>query len=135
MARLVIRCAHFDVQVSPALERLDDLGIVDEEDQHPLIPQGRYVLNATLLDAGHAWSGLTRDGIIVNLCDVRNTQPGGTRNGCCGVDGMDGINTFCVNGHPIGTEKSDCWMPHFLHIPLEHVHLQAEGMSRPWGVA
>jgi hypothetical protein len=30
----------------------------------------------------------------------------------CGLDGMDGPNLVCVNGHEIGTEKSDCWMPH-----------------------
>ena len=125
MARLIIRCAHCDVHVSPVLERLDDLGMVDEEDRHPLIPRGYYMLSATFLNAGHVWSGLTRDEIIVNLCDVRNTRPGGTRNGCCGVDGMDGINTFCVKGHPLGTERSDCWMPHFLHIPLDHVHQEA----------
>ena len=32
--------------------------------------------------------------------------------GCCGLDGMDGPNLVCPNGHEIGTEKSDCWMPH-----------------------
>jgi len=118
MARLIFWCARCDVPLSSALERVDDLSVVGEEDAQPLIPHGRYMLSAALLDAGHTWSGLTRDEIIVNLRDVINIQPGGTRNGCCGVDGLDGINTFCVNGHPIGTEKSDCWMPHFMHIPL-----------------
>jgi hypothetical protein len=27
------------------------------------------------------------------------------------MDGTDGINKLCANGHEIATEKSDCWMP------------------------
>ena len=130
MTRLILRCAQCDVQISPALEVLDDLGAVDEGDEQPLVPQGRYFLSAPFLDAGHTWSSITRDEIIVNLGDVMNTRPGGIRNGCCGVDGLDGTNTFCINGHPIGTEKSDCWMPHFMHIPLAYVHRQAQESSR-----
>jgi hypothetical protein len=33
------------------------------------------------------------------------------------VDGLDGINTFCENGHQIGTEQSDCWTERLLHAP------------------
>ena len=48
---------------------------------------------------------------IINLKDLMNTSaPLG--NGCCGQDGMDGLNTTCIHGHKIGTENSDCWMPH-----------------------
>jgi hypothetical protein len=53
--------------------------------------------------------------ILVNLSDLVGTQhhPDSRRlAGCCGLDGMDGPNLVCANGHEIGTEKSDCWMPH-----------------------
>jgi hypothetical protein len=32
--------------------------------------------------------------------------------GCRGLDGCDGINTLCKNGYEVGTEQSDCWLPH-----------------------
>lgn len=54
---------------------------------------------------------------MINLEDAVNTRhhPDTRRlNGCCGLDGRDGLNTVCANGHEVGTEKSDCWMPHVL---------------------
>ncbi|WP_433852411.1 hypothetical protein [Stenotrophomonas nitritireducens] len=52
---------------------------------------------------------------LVNLKDLQRTQhhPDSARlNGCCGLDGLDGFNLLCSNGHEIGTERSDCWLPH-----------------------
>jgi len=52
---------------------------------------------------------------VVNLADLVGTRPspdGRRLSGCCGRDGLDGPNLVCVNGHEVGTEKSDCWMPH-----------------------
>src|SRR5262249_40013798 len=34
------------------------------------------------------------------------------RNGCCGMDGCDGMNLVCPEGHEVATERSDCWMAH-----------------------
>lgn len=53
---------------------------------------------------------------LVNLKDLQNTQhhhDGPGLNGCCGLDGLDGFNLLCANGHEIGTERSDCWLPHY----------------------
>jgi hypothetical protein len=126
MKPLFLRCALCDIQVSKVLAPLTDLATLCEEDGHPLLPSGQYLMSSTFLDAGRTWDSITRDEILVNLGDVLNSQPGGRRNGCCGVDGLDGINTFCRNGHPLGTEKSDCWMPHFIHFPLIHIHLETD---------
>ena len=41
----------------------------------------------------------------------------GRRNGCCGLDGMDGPNRICRCGAEIGTEQSDCWTWH-IFTPL-----------------
>jgi uncharacterized protein (TIGR02996 family) len=41
--------------------------------------------------------------------------------GCCGPDGSHGLNTICRNAHEIGTERSDCWMPHALWLDAGHV--------------
>jgi len=54
---------------------------------------------------------------LVNLSDTVGTKHHtdlGRLNGCCGLDGCDGPNTLCENGHEIGIERSDCWMPHVL---------------------
>jgi hypothetical protein len=59
------------------------------------------------------WSA--KGSTLVNLSDLVGTHhhPDVHRlAGCCGLDGMDGPNLLCANGHEIGTEKSDCWMPH-----------------------
>lgn len=52
---------------------------------------------------------------MVNLDDLTGAgwaKDGRRYNGCCGVDGLDGLNLVCPAGHDVGTEKSDCWMPH-----------------------
>ena len=51
--------------------------------------------------------------VLVNLRDLIGTKRHADSrrlNGCCGLDGLDGANLVCVNGHEVGTEKSDCWM-------------------------
>jgi hypothetical protein len=124
MKSIVLRCAQCDIQVSKLLAPFTDLALLDHEDKQALLHEGFHMMSASFLDAGNDWSTITREEIILNLNDVLNSKPGGRRNGCCGVDGLAGINTFCQNGHPLGTEKSDCWMPHFIHILLANIHLE-----------
>ena len=53
--------------------------------------------------------------VLVNLADLVSTKHHSDFHrlaGCCGLDGLDGPNLVCANGHEVGTEKSDCWMPH-----------------------
>jgi len=53
--------------------------------------------------------------IVVNLEDLTgagHAKDGRPYNGCCGIDGCDGLNLVCPGGHNVGTERSDCWMPH-----------------------
>jgi len=72
------------------------------------VPQGFFSINSK-----EYWSA---DGqFVVNLADLVGTKhhsDRGRQNGCCGLDGLDGPNLTCANGHEVGTEKSDCWMPH-----------------------
>ena len=78
------------------------------EDGKPLAPQGFFSINSE-----EYW---TADGrFVVNLADLVGTKHHSDDhrlNGCCGLDGLDGPNLICTNGHEVGTEKSDCWMPH-----------------------
>ena len=54
---------------------------------------------------------------LINLEDRRNLAPhhdSRRLNGCCGLDGQDGLNQVCACGAEVATECSDCWMAHAL---------------------
>ncbi|WP_157469362.1 hypothetical protein [Gemmata sp. SH-PL17] len=78
-----------------------------------------------LLPEGCCWRdarpGKSCGRFLLNLRDMVNTgyHPDGRRvSGCCGLSGIDGVNTLCANGHEVATESSDCWTgPH--HVELE----------------
>lgn len=94
-------------------------------DGEPLLPR-RIILEVELfLEEGECFYGAENSQVILNLNDLVNTRSGGTRSGCCGVDGCDGINTFCINDHPIGIEVSDCYQPEFIHLSTEHIVLES----------
>ena len=60
---------------------------------------------------------------VFNLDDVLNTEHDLQRaGGCCGQDGLNGINTLCLNGHEIGIEHSDCWhFYHYIQVPPDKI--------------
>lgn len=83
--------------------------MLSEEDGSDYLPPGYY-----LLSDGEFYANSVND-YILNKADVVNTVHHSDRrrlNGCCGLDGCDGPNTVCLNGHEVGTERSDCWLPH-----------------------
>lgn len=53
----------------------------------------------------------TKGAIAVNPKDIYESVliSCGIDNGCCGSDGMDGLNRKCKCGNILGTEWSDCW--------------------------
>ena len=80
-----------------------------------------------MVEDGSSYTQAT-DEFIVNLSDLRNIcyHPNRKRtNGCCGLDGCDGRNLICINGHEIGTERSDCWHPHSASLDPSCVVLKA----------
>jgi hypothetical protein len=65
--------------------------------------------------------------IVINIEDGVNLQLHTLQsriNGCCGLDGLDGLNQLCANGHEVATERSDCWMTHQLAFEKEKVLLR-----------
>ena len=103
-----IRCRYCDLELTESLIEIhaEQLNEIDGED---LILRGHFFIS----DAGY-YTG-TENKIIINIKDLKNSKNHTelTRlNGCCGLDGTDGLNKVCLNGHEIGTEKSDCWMAH-----------------------
>ena len=105
------KCATCGSAITRAVSLLSKTSLLVQTDGQPHIAQGYYVVSD-----GKFYTG-TKGSFIVNLEDAVNTKHHHLRsrlNGCCGLDGCDGLNTLCENGHEIGTEKSDCWMPHAL---------------------
>jgi hypothetical protein len=109
--------------VTGQVAELRDLGRIRYDDRADLVPSGTYLPVARLADAdGQVEAGIDGlDEVLFNLDDLRNTEHGGVLNGGCGIDGCGGVNTFCRNGHEIGTERSDCWTPRFIHVPRANI--------------
>ncbi len=120
----VFRCAACGLPLTGPLWPLADVAWLSPADQTPHVPAG-----FVWLADGSTWNG-TAGHPCVHLGGLRNVGPHPDprrRVGCCGVDGTDGVNTVCTNGHEVGTECSDCWMPHFLHLePMAVEAVEAE---------
>jgi hypothetical protein len=107
--RIIFECPVCRVVITRALTPLPSNQPICFDVGESAVPEGFF---ATLSSENWAVAGAT---VVVNLRDLVGTKAHPDfrrRNGCCGQDGLDGPNLVCVNGHEIGTEKSDCWMPH-----------------------
>jgi hypothetical protein len=102
---IVFKCPICNVVVTTPLLPLGPDQSICLEDGKPAVPQGFFAINNQ-----EYWN--VGGHFLVNLADLVGTSHTGKVNGCCGLDGLDGPNLACANNHVIGTEKSDCWMPH-----------------------
>ncbi len=117
-----IYCKTCHTELSPELQPLPADIPVNEADGEAYLPQGYYVVSD-----GNDYTN-TEGKIIIHIHDLKNAifHPDSKRlNGCCGLDGQDGPNRVCVNNHEIGTEHSDCWMPHFVRLEMDEVYVKA----------
>ncbi|MFS0861092.1 hypothetical protein [Fredinandcohnia sp. 179-A 10B2 NHS] len=111
-------CRQCNVEISKQVVELHDLTLLTKKDGEDYIPEGFYIVDTgeEVLDE--------KGTIIINLKDLLNSKYHHNRrrlNGCCGYDGVDGVNRVCINNHEIGTEKSDCWMPHYIALQSDLV--------------
>ncbi|MGE7024575.1 hypothetical protein, partial [Solibacillus cecembensis] len=86
----------------------------------PYIPKGFY-----LIQEETAYE-ILKGSIIINIKDLINSNRHSDRsrlNGCCGLDGCDGMNGVCLHNHEIGTEFSDCWTLHCVILNPELVRV------------
>lgn len=107
----IVRCARCDVALSaPAVEIGGRPNPIDLRDGCDGIPAGVFFVVRT----DDVWNGAHDGSVVIARDDVRNTEPCGVRNGCCGPSGLDGPNLGCSHDHVVGTEVADCWTPHFV---------------------
>ena len=108
------------------LTLLDDPQLLREVDGEDHVPVGFFWPAPPPGQTGGYYTEAAGD-FLVNLKDainVRNHPDSKRLNGCCGLDGCDGRNTVCSNGHEVGTERSDCWMAHSLALDPNRVELR-----------
>lgn len=106
--RIRFECPVCRAVITRPLKPLSDDQLICLDQGKPAIPEGFF---ARINSDDWAASGT----VVVNLHDLVGTNHHPDfrrRNGCCGLDGLDGPNLVCPNGHEVGTEKSDCWMSH-----------------------
>ena len=103
------RCSTCQILLTENLEELNDKKEIDIADGKPLVPKGFYFVGNDQFYSGAEGKYLINP---ANLINAKNHNDKIRTNGCCGLDGLDGLNKICINGHELGTEKSDCWMPH-----------------------
>lgn len=97
--------------------------IVEDEDGWIDYPQqGFFTVGDPLGWQPQLYEGMT-EYYAFNRADILNTTRDSERmSGCCGSDGMRGINVLCMNGHEIGIEFSDCWqIYHYVQVPPDRV--------------
>jgi hypothetical protein len=115
-----VYCKTCGTQLTPEL-KLYTGNSFGEADVQPYVQQGYYVISD-----GEFFTD-TIGTVIINIADLLNaknhTNPG-RLNGCCGLDGCDGFNKVCINGHEVATEKSDCWMPHAIFFEKDKISLK-----------
>jgi hypothetical protein len=116
-----IICKECHIELSKDLAELPGKNHLDESDGNDFLPLGRFYIS----DGSYFTDSENK--IIINTKDFINEKnhPIADRlNGCCGLDGMDGINKVCANGHEIGTAKTDCWMPHCIILEPQLVDIE-----------
>lgn len=116
-------CKICNVEITKSIIELQDLKQLNETDGEDYIPAGFYTVGDGKYDAN------SKGKIIININDMLNTKHHSNAsrlNGCCGLDGLDGINTVCINEHELGTESSDCWMAHYISLEPDLVRRDEE---------
>ncbi|QOR68060.1 hypothetical protein IM538_07995 [Cytobacillus suaedae] len=124
MNRASILCKECECPITAILGHVGNLNEISLKEKEPFIPQRNYVYGHELIKADLLpWGGvneISEDEIIVpieTLCfDVKKEAA----SGCCGPDSSE-FNIYCKNGHTVGKEAADCWMPHFIRFPLSRV--------------
>lgn len=111
MKTIIIYCKKCNKRITDVLVEMDrsEFTFPDFADA---IPVGRFTI--------------FKDGDILNLL-VNKNQPllkdhtdSRRFSGCCGSDGLNGMNKTCFNNHEVATEFSDCYTSYYTSISLKN---------------
>ena len=116
-----VQCKRCGRELSGPLQELTDYDALHMEYDEPLMAVGAYC-RSELIVAEELFYGAQDNEILVYRDSLTDVIEGGPRVGCCGP-GDRKWNLFCSQKHRIGIEMSDCYMPHFVRLPLTHVKI------------
>jgi hypothetical protein len=114
---LKLICKTCNLEIS---EPLSEFNLINEKDGQDYIPRGFYLIQE------ETSYELLKGSIIINIKDLINSNrhsDSSRLNGCCGLDGCDGMNRVCLHDQEIGTEYSDYWRFHKVVLNSELVQL------------
>lgn len=114
-------CKLCNLDVSKEVIELNDVNLLNKTDGQDLISEGFYLV---VDDDDDFFAPQHKGSIIINIKDLINSNYHSDQsrlNGCCGYDGCDGMNRVCLCKHEIGTERSDCWMSHYVALNPDSV--------------
>ena len=116
-----IQCKRCGQVLSGVLVELTDYDALNFDDNEPLMDVGVYC-RSELIVSEESFFRAQPDEILVYRKSLIDMVEGGPRVGCCGP-GDGKWNLFCQKKHRIGIEMADCYMPHFVRVPLNCVKL------------
>jgi hypothetical protein len=125
---ILFRCVRCDKVLTRPLQELESFSSLSVEEKTDYISEGFFAYGRDIVKKNKTpyigMGALSESDVVFNLKDLRNTQHIKNRgSGCCGYDGQE-INIQCSNCRKeIGAENSDCFMPHFIRVPLENVKI------------
>ena len=118
---MIIKCGQCGLPLTKELKEINSIDSLNEKDNEDFIHIGFYYIS------DGEFFRESKGKIIINKRDLLNSKNHSDfkrLNGCCGLDGMDGLNKTCNNGHEIGIECSDCWMPHCIIFETELIKIE-----------
>lgn len=117
---IFIVCKKCLIPITGKLSRIANENEKSYEDGENHIPKGLYgIVDVDYRIAFENDFVIHEEDIIKG--NTKFTKNVSRLNGCCGLDGLNGLNLLCKNGHEIGTVCTDCWMPHGVVFHREFV--------------
>lgn len=114
-------CQTCGAHVTEILFHVGNLSDISLKEKEQLLPRRKYVYGYELHKADLLpLFEVAEDEILIPHDGLESGVKKEPASGCCGSDSSK-FNVFCKNDHPIGKEAADCWMPHFIRIPMDKV--------------
>ena len=118
-AAIQIQCERCGQVLTGLLREVVDYDALEFEYGEPVVPVGSYGVSEAIIACEEPCECQPNE-LIVHRESLVDVVEGGPRVGCCGPS--DGEwNLFCQKGHPVGIEMADCYLPHFVRVPLNRV--------------
>ncbi|WP_102346232.1 hypothetical protein [Bacillus sp. Marseille-P3661] len=118
-------CKECGWPVTKLLGHLGNLSELSLKEKEPLITNRNYVYGHELIRANLLpWGGdteISENEVIIPIGSLYFDVKKESAPGCCGPDSSE-FNIYCKNGHAVGKEAADCWMPHFIRLPFDKVN-------------